>query len=85
LFLALTDSEQLGSANRADALCCRSPILHGDGLWILDFPLGPAFHAISLHIPLLFGFCYESNLTAVRSQEGESRAKKGMADSHPLK
>jgi len=47
--LALADPEHLGAADRADALSCRLAILHSDSLGALDFPLGAAFYAVSLH------------------------------------
>ena len=49
-FSALTDSEHLGAACRADTLGGRFTILHGYGLGIFHFPLGTAFHTIRLHL-----------------------------------
>ena len=48
--LALADSEHLSPTYRAYALGCRLPILHGYCPRILHFPLGPAFHAVCLHL-----------------------------------
>jgi len=44
-----TDSEHLGGAGRADTLRCRFTVLHGDGLSVLDVPLGSALYTIALH------------------------------------
>ena len=55
-----SDSEHLGAADRAGALCRRLAILHGDGLRILHFSLGPAFHTICLHdSSFLQDICYQ--------------------------
>ena len=49
LALALADSKELRTADRAGALRRRTAILQRDGLGALDFSLGPALHAICLH------------------------------------
>lgn len=46
--LALADTEKLGAADRANALDGRPLVLQNDRSRVLDFPLGPAFHAICL-------------------------------------
>jgi len=47
--LGFADAEHLGAAFGADTLGCRFAILHLNGLGVLHFPLGSAFHAISVH------------------------------------
>jgi hypothetical protein len=49
LGLSFADAEHLGAALCADALSGRFAILHFNGLGILHFSLGPAFHTISFH------------------------------------
>ena len=49
----LTYAEYLSPTRRANALSCRTFVLHDDGLGILDLNLFPAFHAICLHLDLL--------------------------------
>jgi hypothetical protein len=51
--LFAADSEHLGAADGANALGRRLAIFHGNRLGVLDFPLGAAFHAVSLHFHLL--------------------------------
>lgn len=53
--LALADAEEFGAANGADTLGCGTLILQSHGLRILDFPLGPALHAICLHFSTSLG------------------------------
>jgi hypothetical protein len=53
--LALSDSEHLGAAYGTDTLSSRPAVLHGYGSGIPYFPLGTAFHTISLHsLPPVF-------------------------------
>ena len=47
------DSEYFGATGRADALSCRSLVLHDDALGILDLFLGAALHAVCLHSTLI--------------------------------
>ena len=47
--LRFANAEELGAADRADALSRRLAILHRDRLGVLDFPLDSALHAICLH------------------------------------
>ena len=49
MLLGFADSEYLSTACRADTLCRRLAVLHGDALGSFDFPLSLAFHAITLH------------------------------------
>jgi len=49
LELCFADAVHLGAAFWADTLGRRLAILHFDGLGILHFFLGPAFHAICFH------------------------------------
>ena len=49
LILRFADTEHPGPAFCADTLGARFAVLHSDGLDILHFPVGPAFHAISFH------------------------------------
>jgi len=69
--LGLTDSEYFRATGRADALGRRFAVLHGDAFGILYFPLGMAFHAISLHqiSSLFFAFITKDRpfVTAVSS------------------
>ena len=66
--LGLTDSEYFRATGRADALGRRFAVLHGDAFGILYFPLGMAFHAISLH-QMSFAFIIKNRpfVTAVSS------------------
>ena len=50
--LAFSDSEHLGPANRAYALCCWFAVLHGYLLGILNLSLGTAFDTVSFHMDL---------------------------------
>ena len=50
VLLALADSKYFCSAVRANALGGRLLVLHGDGFGVLYFLLGPAFHAVCLHL-----------------------------------
>ena len=52
--LGLTYSEDFGPAPRADTLSRRTLVLHCDSPWVLDLNLFSAFHAIRLHLNLLF-------------------------------
>jgi len=54
LTLGFTYSEDFGPAPRANTLSRRTFVLHGDSPWILDLNLLSAFHAIRLHLNLLF-------------------------------
>ena len=47
--LALPDPEHLGATYGTDTLSSRLAVLHGYSPGIPHFPLGTAFHAISLH------------------------------------
>ena len=47
------NSEDFGATDRADALSCRSLVLHDDALGILDLFLGSALHTVCLHVTLL--------------------------------
>ena len=49
LKLALTDTENLGTAVGASSLSRRSLVLERDGLGVLNIYFFPAFHAIRLH------------------------------------
>ena len=49
LTLCFADAVHLGPAFWADTLSCWPAILHFDGLSILHFSLGLAFHTISYH------------------------------------
>jgi hypothetical protein len=49
LLLGSADAEDLGTADRAGALGCRSTILHGDRLGTLNLTLALALHAVSFH------------------------------------
>jgi hypothetical protein len=53
--LAFSDAEEFRAADRANALGGGSLVLQGYRLRVFDFPLGPAFHAISLHLCTSFG------------------------------
>jgi hypothetical protein len=48
--LALADAEEFRAADRTNALGRRPFVLQGHGLRVLNFSLGPAFHAICLHL-----------------------------------
>ena len=52
--LGFTYSEDFGPAPRADILNRRALVLHCDDPWVLDLNLLSAFHAIRLHLNLLF-------------------------------
>lgn len=55
--LALTDSEHLGAAYRADTLGCRLTILHRDTAGVPHLPLGTTLDTIRLHgHTSLFGY-----------------------------
>ena len=51
--LTLADSEYFRATGRADALSCRSLVLHDDALGVLDLFLGAALHAVRLHLTIL--------------------------------
>jgi hypothetical protein len=53
MVLGLTDSKYLGVTSWAVTLSSRSPILHCNGLRVLDLHLLSALHTISLHSILL--------------------------------
>jgi hypothetical protein len=57
-YLALADSEHLGTALWASTLCGWLAILHFDGLWIAHFPFSAAFHTVRLHLCTSF-YIYE--------------------------
>jgi len=54
LRLGFAYSEDFGPAPRADTLSRRTFVLHCDSPWVLDLNLLSAFHAIRLHLDLLF-------------------------------
>lgn len=51
--LAFTYAEYLCATGGTHALSSRTPILQGDGSWVLNFPLCAALHAICFHLRLL--------------------------------
>jgi hypothetical protein len=55
--LTLSDTEHLGAAGRACALCGWALILQGNRLRIFDINLLPALHAIGLHIRTSYISC----------------------------
>jgi hypothetical protein len=58
--LFFADSEHFGAAGRANALCSRLAVLHGDGFSIAHFLLGAALHTICLHVSsFLEAICYK--------------------------
>ena len=74
-----SDSEHLGAADRAGALCRRLAILHGDGLWILHFSLSSAFHTICLHdSSFLQGICYQQYNISQAHVKRETRIKANL-------
>ncbi len=56
--LALSDSEHFSAACGAYTLSRRFAILHSYGLGVLHFPLGTAFHTVSLHVGTSFFLMY---------------------------
>ncbi len=74
-----SDSEHLGAADRACALCRRLAILHGDGLRILHFSLCSAFHTICLHdSSFLLGICYQQYTISQARVKRETRLKPNL-------
>jgi hypothetical protein len=49
LILCFADAEHPGPAFCADTLIARFAVLHPDGLDVLHFSVGLAFHAVSFH------------------------------------
>ena len=72
--LALPDFEHLGAANWADSLSRRLAVLHFDRRWILHLSLGPALHAICLHLlsPFRFILAKQASTKSLSCQDGRN-------------
>ena len=62
----LAYAKYLGPAPRAYTLSGRTLVLHSDSPWILDLNLFSAFHAICLHLDLLFACDLSLRITSIQ-------------------
>ena len=58
-YLALANTEHLGTAGRADALGGRLTVFHGDGLGVFHLLFAPTLHTVCLHVDSPFASVYE--------------------------
>ena len=81
--LALPYFEHLGTASRAHSLSRRLAVLHSNGLGILHFFLGAAFHTIRLHpvSPFLFVLAKQASTKSLSCQDGGSTFLKNVCTS----